>query len=134
MELAAHVSQWSKDPRTKVGSVIVDHKKHVIGMGYNGFPRGVDDSPDRYADRQTKLLFVAHAERNALDNCFSSTEGATLYATLYPCNECAKGIIQKGIRTVVTTPLPEDNRLDFRTSELMFKEAGVDVVVVENLF
>lgn len=133
LDLAQHISEWSYDPRTKVGSVIVNDKRQVIGMGYNGFPRGVSDVPDRYEDRETKLKFVAHAERNALDNSFSDTEGATLYATLHPCCDCAKGIIQKGIKRVVTTGIPEDNRLGFAEARQMFQEAGVWLDIYEEI-
>ncbi|NDG30726.1 CMP deaminase, partial [bacterium] len=110
--LSDHVAQWSKDPRTKVGSCIVNDDKQVIGLGYNGFPRGVLDIESRYQDRKTKLLLVAHAERNALDNCFTNPRGCTLYVTLPPCNECAKSIIQRGIKrvvTVVNNDRPQDN-------------------------
>jgi dCMP deaminase len=132
INLARHAAEWSKDPRTKVGAVVVNDHRQVIGLGYNGFPRGVRDDDERYADRPTKLSLVAHAERNALDNTFTNTEGATIYSTLYPCNECAKGIIQKGIKRVVTTPIPEDNRHNFQVSAMMFEEAGVDVVLVQD--
>lgn len=133
MCLAEHVAEWSKDPSTKVGAVIVNDKKQVLAMGYNGFPRGVEDTPERYADRATKLNFVAHAERNALDNAFTSVEGATLYSTLYPCSDCAKGIIQRGIKTVVTSKHfyeAQALRFNFDVSETMFFEAGVDVLLV----
>lgn len=130
--LAVHVACWSKDPSTKVGAVIVNDKKQVLAMGYNGFPRGVHDHEERYADRAIKLQLVAHAERNALDNAFADVEGATLYSTLYPCTDCAKGIIQRGIKKVVT-PKYEDGRyrhFNFETSAIMFQEAGVEVVLV----
>lgn len=110
--LAKHVSEWSKDPRTKVGAVIVNNQNQVLSLGYNGFPRGVFDFENRYKDRATKLLFVAHAERNALDNCFTDTRGCTLFVTLPPCNECVKSIIQKGIKRIVTLTSdarPQDN-------------------------
>lgn len=131
MELARHVAGWSKDPSTKVGAVIVNDNKQVLGLGYNGFPRGVYDCAERYNNRDTKLLFVAHAERNALDNA-ASVEGATLYSTLFPCTDCAKGIIQRGIRTVVTTT-PTDTlsqRFNFETSKIMFEEAGIDLLLI----
>lgn len=127
MDVAKLTATWSKDPRTKVGSVIVDEKKRIIGVGFNGFPRGVDDHDDRYADRDTKLKFVAHAERNALDNCPIDTEGATLYATLFPCCDCAKGIIQKGIKRVVTFKPEQLERFHVSESLTMFNEAGVTV-------
>lgn len=129
LELAESVSKWSKDPSTKVGSVIVDSKRKVIGMGYNGFPRGVDDSEERYNDRETKLLFVCHAERNALDNAPGSVEGATLYATMFPCNECCKSIIQKGITKVVTFVPSRAKYLLYKydNSYTMLSESGVKV-------
>jgi dCMP deaminase len=128
LDLAEHVSSWSKDPSTKVGAVIVNQDKQVLSLGYNGFPRGVEDLEGRYKDRQTKYLFVAHAERNALDNAFTDTRGATLYTTLCPCNECSKSIIQKGIRTVVTKKMKNTDqatRLNFDVTISMFEESGV---------
>jgi dCMP deaminase len=130
LDLAEHVSSWSKDPSTKVGAVIVNQDKQVLSLGYNGFPRGVEDLEERYKDRPTKYLFVAHAERNALDNAFTDTRGATLYTTLCPCNECSKSIIQKGIKRVVTNQMLDKDqsvRLNFEVSLAMFKEAGVDL-------
>ena len=127
LNLAEHVSQWSKDPRTKVGAVIVDQKKRVISLGYNGFPRGVEDTPERYDDRPTKHLFVAHAERNALDNSPMSVEGCTLYVPLMPCSECAKSIIQRGIARVVSyVPAREGVNFNWDITETMFAEAGVE--------
>lgn len=133
MDLAHHVAGWSKDPSTKVGAVIVNEKKQVLSLGYNGFPRGVHDCAERYNDRSTKLQFVAHAERNALDNAYIDVDGATLYSTLYPCSECAKGIIQRGIRQVVTSKEWHDahaNRFRFDVTQQMFEEADVEVVLL----
>ena len=109
LDLCEHIATWSKDPSTKLGSVIVDDKKRIVSVGYNGFPRGVFDYEERYNDRPTKYLFVAHAERNALDNAPMMVDGCTLYVALEPCVECAKSIIQKGIKKVVTyRPMRED--------------------------
>ncbi|NBX50428.1 CMP deaminase [bacterium] len=133
MDLAKHVAGWSKDPSTKVGAVIVNEKKQVLSMGYNGFPRGVNDDLQRYSDRPTKLKFVAHAERNALDNAYVDVDGATLYSTLYPCSECAKGIIQRGIKKVVTSREWYEHQskiFSFDVSETMFKEANVEIELV----
>lgn len=129
LELAESVSKWSKDPSTKVGSIIVDSKRRVIGLGYNGFPRGVKDTDDRYNDRETKLLFVCHAERNALDNAPGSVEGATLYATMFPCNECCKSIIQKGISRIVTFVPSRAKYLlyNYDNSYTMLSESGVKI-------
>lgn len=129
LELAEHIAQWSKDPRTKVGAVIVDEKKRVVSVGYNGFPRGVADHEERYADRPTKHLFVAHAERNALDNAPLMVDGCTLYVPLLPCSECAKSIIQKGI-TCVVSYVPDRDGADFNWDATirMFAEAKIDLI------
>ena len=132
LDLAEHVASWSKDPRTKVGAVVVDEKKRVVSLGYNGFPRGVLDIDSRYNDRDTKHLFVAHAERNALDNAPLMVDGCTLYVSLLPCNECAKSIIQKGIIKVVTyVPDRDGKRFGWDTTLMMFEEAGVEIEYVE---
>ena len=131
LDLCDHVATWSKDPSTKLGSVIVDSKKRVISVGYNGFPRGVDDRHDRYDDRPTKYLFVAHAERNALDNAPMMVDNCTMYVTLLPCNECAKSIIQKGITTVVTYRPEREDVFNWNITLAMFNEAGVNVIYVE---
>jgi dCMP deaminase len=128
LDLAEHVAQWSKDPRTKVGAVIVDEKKRVVSVGYNGFPRGVSDTDERYQVRRTKHLFVAHAERNALDNAPLMVDGCTLYVPLLPCNECAKSIIQKGITRVVTQHVNRDGAsFHWDVTLKMFREAGITV-------
>lgn len=132
LDLAEHIAQWSKDPRTKVGAVIVDEKKRVVSVGYNGFPRGVDDTSARYEDRETKHLFVAHAERNALDNAPLMVDGCTLYVPLLPCNECAKSIIQKGITRVVTyTPDRDGTGFNWDITKKMFEESGVALELLD---
>lgn len=134
LELADHIAQWSKDPRTKVGAVIVDEKKRVVSVGYNGFPRGVDDTPDRYEDRPTKHLYVAHAERNALDNAPLMVDGCTIYVPLVPCNECAKSIIQKGITRVVSyVPERDGTGFNWDITTAMFIEAGVELYLIDRL-
>lgn len=127
LELAEHVATWSKDPRTQVGAVVVDDKKRVVSVGFNGFPRGVLDLAERLDNREVKYTFVAHAERNALDNAPIMTDGCTLYSPLFPCSECAKTIIQKGIKRVVSRPIFEDvPKFRWDITVLMFKEAGVE--------
>lgn len=130
LNLAEHISNWSKDPSTKVGSVIVNAKKHILAVGYNGFPRGVKDTASRYNDRATKYKFVSHAERNALDNAHMDVSGCTLYSSLFPCNECAKSIIQRGIKRIVTRR-PVDDRPDMNwdVTQAMFSEAGILLVI-----
>ena len=131
MELAEHVAGWSKDPSTKVGCVIVDQQNRVVSLGFNGFPRGVKDTNLRYMDKDVKYLFVAHAERNALDNAPLSVEGCTLYSPLLPCNECAKSIIQKGIKKVVSYEPDEDRpHLHWEITKKMFQEAEVQLYLI----
>ena len=128
LELADHIASWSRDPSTKVGACIIDSKRHVVSVGYNGFPRGVLDFDERYENRETKLMFVAHAERNALDNAHSDVSGCTLYTTLFPCNECAKSIIQRGIKRIVAY---EDDRttqhFNWEVTKMMFQETDIIV-------
>ena len=131
MHLAEHVATWSKDPSTQVGCVIVDKHNRVVSLGFNGFPRGIKDLVNRYEDKETKYLFVAHAERNALDNAPLSVEGCTLYSPLLPCNECAKSIIQKGITKVVSYEPTEDRPyLRWDITKQMFLEAGVQLYLI----
>lgn len=133
MELALHVASWSKDPSTQVGSVIVAADRRIMSLGYNGFPRGVADTDERLNDRETKYKYVAHAERNALDNTDQSVRDCAMYVTLQPCPECVKSIIQRGIRKVVYKFNPERENLSqfMKYSMSMLEEAGVEVLQVE---
>ncbi len=133
--LALEVAQLSKDPRTKVGAVVIDARGAVRAVGYNGFPRGVEDDPGRYAHRETKLLLVAHAEANAIANAAAvgtPLEGCGLVVTKYPCHECAKLIINAGIRQVgAPAPGTDSDWLKSNSvARMMFEEAGVSVQVV----
>ena len=102
----AHLSALrSKDPNTQVGCCIVDNDNKVVSIGYNGMPRGCKDEDmpwERVGDfKKTKYAYVVHAELNAILNSPRSLKGCTLYVSLYPCNECAKAIIQAGIKKVI---------------------------------
>jgi dCMP deaminase len=105
MQLAFLIAQRSKDPNTQNGACIVDSNHVVIALGYNGFPRGCsdDDLPWGRAGEFTekKYAYVVHAETNAIYNASTSVRGCRLYATLFPCNECAKALIQTGIREII---------------------------------
>lgn len=101
IELAFHISQWSKDPSTKVGAVIVDQYRRVVSLGYNGFPRDINDSEERLYNKDIKLQIVKHAEENAILNCGRDSSGCTIYVSHCPCASCAGTIIQSGIRRVV---------------------------------
>ncbi|QKQ23797.1 dCMP deaminase family protein [Candidatus Ruthia endofausta] len=135
LSLAKEVSTWSKDSSTQVGAVTVGRKKEVLSQGFNGFPRGIHDTDERYNDRETKYKFVVHAEMNAIYNVTysgTSLNGATLYVYGLPiCAECAKGIIQVGIKRVVIEKSKElDNwNQSVELSQEMFTEAGVELVI-----
>ena len=132
LALAKEVASWSKDPSTQVGAVTVGNKKEVLSQGFNGFPRGIVDSEDRYNNRETKYKYVVHAEMNAIYNATYSgvsLDGAVLYVYGLPiCSECAKGIIQVGIKKVIIEKSKElDNwNESVALSQEMFDEAGVE--------
>jgi len=135
LALAAEVATWSKDPSTQVGAVTVGSKKEVLSQGFNGFPRGIHDTDERYNHRETKYKFVVHAEMNAIYNATysgTSLDGATLYVHGLPiCSECAKGIIQVGIKKVVIEKSKElDNwNESVQLSQAMFDEAGIELII-----
>ena len=130
------VASRSKDPNTQVGCVIVGPSHEIRSTGYNSFPRGIrDDVPERL-ERPAKYLWIEHAERNAICNAArsgTSTEGCTIYVDLMPCMDCARAIVQAGIRQVVVSA--ERMRQyssayydeHFRMVEVLFGEAGVKV-------
>lgn len=139
LELATLVAEKSKDPSTKVGAVVVYEDNGVCSTGFNGFPRGTEDGVDvshRY-ERPEKYLWTEHAERNAIYNAAKqghSTEGCTLYVPLFPCSDCARAIIQAGIRRLVTAPIANvDDEVVTRWKDTwlvaaeMLDEAGVIV-------
>lgn len=136
LNIAKQIASWSKDPSTKVGAVIVGDKNQIISQGYNGFPRGFKDSLDRLYNRETKYKFTIHAEANALYNALYngvSVNGTTIYVHGLPvCVECAKAIIQSGIKRVVYDSLPKENWKQSNEDALkLFSEAGVEVVYEE---
>ncbi len=134
LRLAAEVATWSKDPRRKVGAVIVRPDRTIAALGYNGFPRGVHDTQDRLIDREAKNRFVVHAELNSILSAREPLQGYTLYVTPYaPCASCAGAIIQAGIKTVITDfpgvkGVSPDWLASFDTSRKMFVEAGVELI------
>ena len=133
----AHLSALrSKDPNTQVGAAIVDENHRVVSVGYNGFPTGVSDDEfpwSREGDVLTsKYAFVVHAELNAILNSQRSVRGCTIYVSLFPCNECAKAIIQSGIKKIVYES-DKYNGVDTNTaSKRMLKAAGVELVRISN--
>lgn len=129
----AHLSAMrSKDPNTRVGACIVNPQKRVVGLGYNGFPYGCEDDEFPWArDGQfleTKYPYVVHAELNAILNSIQDLHGCTLYVSLFPCNECAKAIIQAGITCVVYESDKYDGTEGNIVSKRMFHDAGVKLI------
>lgn len=139
MELAKHVSSWSKDS-TKVGAVIVEpNTKKVVSLGYNGFPRGVSDDAARYMDRDVKLKLVCHAELNAILNADQSVRDCDIYVyptMMFPpaCPECSKAIVQSGIKRVFgynNDDLSDRWQELSRFSDIILNEGGVDVIGIK---
>jgi len=132
MDLAKAVSSWSKDPSRQIGAVAVSHQGSVLAQGYNGFPRGIEDSEIRYRDRDKKYKYIVHAEMNVIYNATYNgvcLDGATLYVYGLPvCGECAKGIIQVGIKRVVLRcdNVPDRWSESFKITQKMFEEAGIE--------
>ncbi|MBQ6873232.1 MAG: dCMP deaminase family protein [Clostridia bacterium] len=121
----------SKDPNTQVGACIVNDRNHIMSVGYNGLPMGCSDDEypwERDGDSfNTKYPYVCHAELNAiLNNAGASLEGCRIYVALFPCNECAKAIIQSGIRKVVYLSDKYASSASTRASKRMFDSAGVE--------
>ena len=132
MGIALLSAKRSKDPSTQVGACIVDEDNKVVSIGYNGMPRGLDESQltwDKGEDLHNKYLYVCHAEFNAILNIRngSSLKGCTVYVTLFPCNECAKAIIQTGIKRIVYLSDKYGDSVSTRASKKLFKLAGVEV-------
>jgi len=131
LELAEQVSTWSKDPSRKIGALAVGSKGQVLAQGFNGFPRGIIDSNDRYDNRDIKYKYVVHAEMNVIYNATYngvSLDGSTLYVTGLPvCSDCAKGIIQVGIQRVVMKEqnIPTHWLDSWKMTAGMFDEANI---------
>lgn len=132
-ELALHISAWSKDPSTKVGAVIVGPDNEIRSTGYNGMPPGIVDRPEMW-EKPRKYLYVEHAERNAI--YFAAKNGAnlsgcTLYTTMFPCADCARGIVRSGITRVYC---PAAARSDWAESNQVAMEilqaAGVELILI----
>lgn len=126
LDLAKFISNWSKDPSTKVGAVITDEYNRIISVGYNGFPQGIHDN-DRLKDRETKYKIIVHGEINAITFANTKLDNCTLYTYPFePCPRCAGIIIQSGITRVVA-PVNKTERWeeDFKLTRQLFLEADI---------
>ena len=130
MGVALLAARRSKDPNTQVGACIVDENNVILTTGYNGFPLGCSDDefPWEREGEHTKYPYVVHAELNAILNASGkSLRGARLYVALFPCNECAKAIIQAGIREVVYLSDKYADTPATQASKMMLHAAGVEL-------
>ena len=135
LAMARHVALLSKDPSTQVGAVIFDPKRRIVSAGYNGFARGVADTPERLNDRAVKYRLVLHAEKNAIMFATAPLDGCTLVVTHPCCASCAALIVQSGIRHVLW-PAPdaafrERWGEDMALTATQFAEAGVAVTELQ---
>ena len=136
IKLAHEVAEWSKDPSTKVGCVLVKNKR-VISTGYNGFPKNISDSFDRLMDREQKYEMTVHAEINAITTAALhgvSTEGASAYITFNPCSRCSAVLINAGIDSVYVSTandIPTRWLENFILASKMLAEAGVEYHTID---
>jgi len=138
INLAKEVASWSKDPSRKIGAVAIGHKGQVLAQGYNGFPRGIDDNEERLNNREVKYQYVVHAEKNMIYNAtFNgvSLDGSTVYVSGLPvCSECAKGLIQVGVKKIVMEEikdLPPIWESHFDVTKKMLDEVGISYKIIK---
>jgi dCMP deaminase len=133
LALASHIADWSKDPSTQVGCVVVGPDREIRSTGFNGFPRGIEDSIARLENRELKYPLICHAEENAIMHAARigiSLKGCTAYVTWPPCSRCARSLIQAGVDEVVypsESEIPERWGDDFEIATSMMNEAGLAV-------
>ena len=130
MAIALISAERSKDPNSQVGACIVDDDNKIVSMGYNGAPIGYDDDKDMIWEREgsfldTKYAYVCHSELNAILNSKIPVRGCKLYVTLFPCNECAKALIQAGIKEVIYLSDKYDKTDSNTASKKMLNTCGV---------
>ena len=136
MGIAFLSSMRSKDPSTKVGACIVSKDKKVLSLGYNGMPTGCDDEVMPWGREgedplDTKYPFVVHAELNAILNANKDIRNSKIYVTLYPCNECAKALVQAGVKEVIYYEDKYKETMSNKASSKIFALAGVKVTKYE---
>ena len=134
MGIAMLSAERSKDNNTQVGACVVNDENKIVSVGYNGMPTGCNDDEmpwerDGNSPLDTKYPFVCHAELNAILNSNATTlNGCTLYVTLFPCNECAKAIIQSGIKRIVYYSNKYDGTESVTASAMLFKKCGIETI------
>lgn len=138
MGIALLSARRSKDPSTQVGACIVSAENRILSVGYNGMPRNCDDDEypwDREGDAlDTKYMFVCHAELNAILNYSSANgtlKGSKVYTTLFPCNECAKALVQSGVGEIVYYSDKYSTTDSTLAAKRMFRSAGIKITPYE---
>jgi dCMP deaminase len=135
--LARHIAEWSKDPSTKVGCVVVGPDREIRSTGFNGFPRGISDSNDRLDNRELKYPLICHAEENAIMHAARigvALKDCVAYVTWPPCTRCARSLVQAGVQEVIypdALDIPERWAADFEMSMGMLAEAKVHTRAVD---
>lgn len=131
IQLARHIAQWSKDPSTQVGCVVVGPDREIRSTGFNGFPRGIEDTAERLNDRSVKYPLICHAEENAIMHAARigvSLRDCIAYTTWPPCTRCARSLVQAGVKEIcypADLEVPERWLEDFNMSMSLLAEAGV---------
>ena len=138
LNLARFIANWSKDPSTQVGCVIVDPMMRIVSTGFNGLPSGVEDTIERLENRDIKYEMVVHAERNAIIDAKRDLSGLTLYVwPLMPCSVCAAMIVQTGVSHVIATTTDNERLAEachFDLTEAMFQEASITLTMADPSF
>jgi dCMP deaminase len=135
IKLCGNIAEWSRDRSSKVGAIAVGPDDEIRSVGYNGFPRGIDDDVEERYERPIKYLFTEHAERNCIYNAARvgiPLKGCTMYLQWFPCANCARAIIQSGIVATKPDLLHERWGDDFKVAKQMFEEAGTKITYYKN--
>ena len=133
LNLAKHISQWSKDPSTKVGCVVVGPDREIRSTGFNGLPRGIEDNDERLNNREIKYPLICHAEENAIMHAARigiSLKDCTAYVTWPPCTRCARSLVQAGVSAIIypkNIEIPDRWMDDFNLSLNLLKEAKINI-------
>lgn len=128
MSIALVSAQRSKDPVTQVGACIINEDKRIVGVGYNGFPTGCSDDEFPWGKdlQDSKHLYVIHAEENAILNRFSAElKNCTMFVTRFPCNQCARIIIQSGIKHIIYMSDKKSDTIEVKASKRMLETVGI---------
>lgn len=137
MGVAVLSGMRSKDENTKVGACIVNQDKKIVGIGYNGMPKGLDEyfpwTRNGENKNETKYPYVVHAEQNAILNSTRELKGCSIYVTLFPCSNCSKAIVQAGIGEVVYSLDKYDGSDDNLASKYILDQCGIKVRKIKEM-